>query len=157
MAVRVVKVLRESQHGNQWLNRTLLYRNQFDHPSQKDAFDYWIDRPRYDRWHRGENIDSPRLTTEFHVDFRADERTSEPPTRRRSFVFESIGNHDDDTELQRVYILGYRGVRPDGTWIDFNINFDEPYKEIHITIIDLGIEVVGPPIQWTWRFENSAS
>ena len=156
IAIRVVKVLRQPQPGNQWLDRTLLYRNKFDHASQKDAFDYWIDRPRYQRWHLGENIDSPRLSTEFHVELRADERTSEPLSRRRSFVFEQIPNHHDDTELQKAYILGYRSVRPDGTWIVFTIDFGQPYSDVYVTITDLGIDFDGDPVKWTWRFENSA-
>ncbi len=156
IAVLVVKMFRQPQHGNQWLDRTMLYRNKFDKPSQKDGFEHWIDRLRYNRWHAGENIISDRLKSKFHIEFRANEHTSKPLSRRRSFVFEPIGDHHHDAELQKAYILGYKAVRPDGTWIDFNINFDKPFSEVYITIVDLGVAVVGDPVQWSWRFENSA-
>ena len=151
IAVRVVKVLTQQQPGNEWLDRTLLYRNEFDEPSQKDEFDGSIGRARYHSWHRGQIV-SDRLRTEFHVEFREDEHTSEPASRRTSFLFER-----HDAVVQKAYILKYRGVGPNGTWIDFSSDFTNSYSEVYITIIDLGVAVDGSPVQWSWQFENSAS
>ena len=150
IGVRVVKFLKQPSQRSEFLDKTLLYRNKLDGPIPRGKFDGWIHRSRYDRWHRGENITSNRLRTQFHAKFRDDEHTSEPAGRRRSFLFEANGD-----VLQKAYILGYRRVRPDGTWINFNIKFSKPYNRVHITVIDLGMDVDGDPEQWDWQFEGS--
>ena len=152
IAVRVIKVLKQPKSGNPWLDRTLLYRNEFDEPSQKDEFDGWIGRVRYHNWHRRQIV-SDRLRTEFHVEFREDEHTSEPASRRTSFLFDER----QDAVVQKAYILKYRGVGLNGTWIDFSSEFKDAFSEVYITIIDLGVAVAGPPVQWSWQFKNSAS
>lgn len=151
IAVLVTKVLTHEQSDNPWLDRTLLYRNEFDEPSQKDQFDGWISRARYHSWHRGEIV-SDRLRTEFHAEFREDQHTNEPPSRRTSFLFER-----QEAVAQRAYILKYRGVGLNGTWINFSTTFQDSFNEVRITIIDLGIPVDGSPVQWSWQFRNSAS
>ncbi len=151
IAVRVSKVLAQPQPGNAWLDRTLLYRNEFDEPSQRDEFDGWIGRARYHSWHQGEIV-SDRLRTEFHVEFREGEHTSEPPSRRESFLFER-----QDGAVQKTYILKYGGVGRNGTWIDFSSRFTNSYSEVYVSIIDLGVAVAGSPVQWSWQFKNSAS
>ena len=87
------------------------------------------------------------------MEFREDELTSEPASRRTSFLFDE---RQDDV-VQKAYILKYRGVGLNGTWIDFSSEFKDVFSEIYITIIDLGVAVTGSPVQWSWRFENSAS
>ena len=153
LVVRVVKVRKpQQQYDNPWLKRTLLYRNKFNnppHPTQKDKFEDDIGRDRYNEWHRGTSgWRSSRLKNDFHVEFQENKKTS---NSRNSFVFEPNNN-----AIQRVYILGYKGVRRDGTWVDFTINFDKSFNEVHITIIDLGIDTRGDPQQWNWSFMNSA-
>ena len=93
---------------------------------------------------------SDRLRKEFHVEFRKDEHTSEPASRREVFLFER-----NDDVVQKAYILKYKGVNPNGTWIYFDSNLTDSFCETIITIIDLGTVDGDLPHQWTWRFKNS--
>lgn len=151
IAVRVEKkVVDQKRRGNELLDKTLLYRNEINKPSQKDEFDDSIGRNRYHRWHQRE-IMSDRLRNDFHVEFRKDERTSEPASRRKVFLFER-----HDAVVQKAYILKYQGVNPNGTWVYFDSILTDAFSEANITIIDLGTSDDDRPRQWTWRFINSA-
>ena len=152
IVVKVTKVYGEGTDKDwKYANKTTLYRNHFKFPEELEEFHDEIDRERYYKYHSGKFYTSDKLERRYHVHYRDKEKTNHPISRRKGFLHDQSG-HPAKRVAQGSYILSYEGILPEGTWIPFNLRFQIAFSDVYITIIDLGIDSIGDPVEKTWHF-----
>ena len=151
--VKVSKVYRQGTDEDwKYANKVVLFRNKFKSPKRVKKFSGEIDRARYSKYHQGLFFTSNRLERDFHVFYRNQERTDSPLNRRRAFLYQRVGPRNS-VVAQKSYIVSYKGVQPEGSWIHFNIGLQMDFSEVYITITDLGISFIAVPVEKTWHLE----
>lgn len=152
IVVKVTKVYSQGTDEDwEYAKKTTLYRNDFTFPEVVEGFDDEIDRDRYINYHNNKFYTSNRLERQFHVLYRVNEKTNQPLSRRKGFLHEGSGD-PSKVVAQGSYMFSYEGIRPQGTWIPFNLRFQGDFSEVYITIIDFGIDSAGDPVGKTWHF-----
>jgi len=122
-----------STQGNYTDQNWIRAQNNFKRGSVKATFQ------EYQDYHSG-SIDLYELKTNFHLPKGAFNTqipftTFEPPDRRRQLMLAPNGSNEERT--YRAYLITLKGVRPQGSCVDFSPYSPSDAKQIKVEIVDL--------------------
>ena len=147
IVVKVTKVYSQGTDEDwEYAKKTTLYRNDFTFPEVVEGFLTM------------KSTGTDTLTTittnftpvtdwngSFMSSIESTKKTNQPLSRRKGFLHEGSGD-PSKVVAQGSYMFSYEGIRPQGTWIPFNLRFQGDFSEVYITIIDFGIDSAGDPV-----------
>ena len=130
--VRVVRVYDPNWGKRSDLrNQTNLFRNKF--PEKKGLSDGEVQRDLYEKYHRCQ-IENLTLRHDFHAKTSPNVHTNKPCHKRIPFLFDAFYN---EQTAHRAYLLYYKGIRPSGSRIRFDVGVSGAFKKVAVTVLEL--------------------